>query len=104
MTGTDSTKAPSWSDQQLSTVFSGGIDGNIALWQIPPHSQQVYEDLYHSREDSSIARQVAVWDKCHEGQPIWDLKLNHSTGKLITVGSDSSVGLWRSPSQDEVDN
>lgn len=84
-------------------MFSGDREGNIALWQIPSDSFYNFDDPYCESENDSIARQVAVWDKCHEGQPIWDIQLNNR-GHLISVGSDSSVGLWRSPSRDEVDN
>lgn len=64
MTGTDSKITR---DQRSATVFSGDREGNIAIWQIPSESAYNYDDPYYESENDSIARQVAFWDKCHEG-------------------------------------
>jgi hypothetical protein len=42
---------------------------------------------------------VATWDFVHEQQPIWDLKLTPE-GNLLSVGSDCSVAMWRTPQQE----
>ena len=67
MTGTDN------KTREAGTVFSGGCDGNIAIWQIPSETFYNIDNPYCESENDSIARKVAVWDKCHEGQPIWDI-------------------------------
>lgn len=83
-------------------IFSGGIDGSLVIWKIPENSRFDLNEPYLDSESPSMGIQVAVWDKCHENQPIWDIKFN-TNGNLISVGSDQSVGLWRAPTAEEAD-
>ena len=77
-------------------LYSGGVNGSIHLWRMPPSSlNRQAIDPYRPVDDSQC--QVATWEQAHENQPIWSLKLN-SQGQLLSVGSDASVALWQSPS------
>lgn len=69
MTGADFNK-----NQWLAgTIFSGSRDGSLAIWRVPIEAVFDVNDPYLESEDETGARQVAVWDKCHEDQPIWDI-------------------------------
>lgn len=68
----------------------------MAIWRVPTDAVFDVNEPYQDLESEFAARQVAAWDKCHEDQPIWDIQLNQM-GNLITVGSDASIGLWKSP-------
>lgn len=81
-------------------LVSGGTDGSLVIWQIPD-SRQDPEENYFDTNSGCLGEQSAVWDGCHENQPIWDLKMN-ANGNMISVGSDSSVGLWRVPTLEDV--
>jgi|LauGreDrversion4_2_1035121.scaffolds.fasta_scaffold372866_1 hypothetical protein len=62
MTGVDSQK-----NQWLAgTIFSGSRDGSLAIWSVPTDAVFDVNDPYQEIESDSFARQVAVWDKCHE--------------------------------------
>ena len=74
-------------------VISGGKNGKIKAWMIPPASQFV--DPYGTNKDQSFC--IASWDSAHSNQPVWDLKIHPYENIFLSVGADNSIGLWQIP-------
>eukprot|EP00088_Acartia_fossae_P067130 TRINITY_DN8357_c1_g1_i11.p1 TRINITY_DN8357_c1_g1~~TRINITY_DN8357_c1_g1_i11.p1 ORF type:complete len:732 (-),score=183.25 TRINITY_DN8357_c1_g1_i11:347-2542(-) len=65
--------------------FSGGLDGTVRCWNIPPPSIDPY-DTY----DASVSYCVL------EGHTdaVWDLSYNTTRQQLVSCAADSSVKVW----------
>ena len=72
--------------------FSGGVDGSVRCWSIPPPSVDPY-DTY----DPSVMFNVLEGHK----DSVWSLSYNTTRQQLLSCSADGTVKLWSptSPSQ-----
>ena len=72
--------------------FSGGVDGSVRCWSIPPPSVDPY-DTY----DASVMFNVLEGHK----DSVWCLSYNTTRQQLLSCSADGTVKLWSptSPSQ-----
>lgn len=75
-------------DNTGNSCFSGGVDGKIHCWSLPPANIDPYDSY-----DPSLLSQTLTGHT----DAVWGLSMCHSRSQLLSVSADGTVKLW-SPS------
>lgn len=75
-------------DNTGNNCFSGGVDGKIHCWSLPPANIDPYDSY-----DPSLLSQTLTGHT----DAVWGLSMCHSRSQLLSVSADGTVKLW-SPS------
>jgi len=67
--------------------FTGGQDGNIMVWNLPPPGTEIYSPV-----DRITAYRADIFTPCADS--VWDLSLHSYLNLLVSANSDGTIKYW----------